>query len=417
MVDSHVLLWGIIGTAATCALFSAAIWQSSRSGKRLPGCGQDGSGCDAVVGSRWGYVGPFPVALLGMLAYASAVVGASACLFRASHGAGRAGYELLFGLLPVFLGSAVWFMVIQAAVLRRLCLYCATIHALSIICACLIMLLNERQVSLSARTSVLVAAGAGLVLLMPMSQLVWIPRMYRLDAAASQTRSVGMWPCTAMVEAPAIAAEPLNPSRAEDGRVAKFFGEKVSVAANTWPILGSREITPKLLLFFDFTCNHCRHVHNLLSAFIQDEGGHLSAALVPVPAEGACNRHISCRNPKHAHACAYARLGLAVWLACPTRYAEYDRRMFSGGRPPSVAEAHALANELSGCTLYDPEVVDPVIDVQLQSGIGLFHSLGLQNTPVLLLPNGMLQGHVPTVASLQVIIAKDNGLSLAERDS
>lgn len=110
---------------------------------------------------------------------------------------------------------------------------------------------------------------------------------------------------------------------------------------------------------------------------------------------------------EHTHACAYARLALSVWLNQSEKFAEFDRFLFQNDRPPRVWQALGEANRLLGQMLNDPEIADSVLDLRLQRGIALFHSLGLERTPVLVLSNGLLQGHVPTQALLEEVIQKD----------
>jgi hypothetical protein len=165
-------------------------------------------------------------------------------------------------------------------------------------------------------------------------------------------------------------------------------------------------IEAALAYFFDYTCDKCRHLHSLIASAVLRETA-LSALLLPVPWEQCCNPHVTCRNRMHFNACAYARLGLSVWLSSPQKYFDYDRFVFGEARPPKLSSAVGLAEQLLGRRLYDPEIADPDIDPLIQQAIEMFHSLGFERTPVLLLQNGILQGHVSDLDALSQILLQD----------
>ncbi|HVF51913.1 MAG TPA: vitamin K epoxide reductase family protein [Pyrinomonadaceae bacterium] len=89
------------------------------------------TGCNEVLGSAYATVGPFPVALLGALAYFTAFSLAILSAF---------GYprtrQMLALLVALMLASTLWFLYVQAFVLRQFCSYCllSAIVTLSLTC-------------------------------------------------------------------------------------------------------------------------------------------------------------------------------------------------------------------------------------------------------------------------------------------
>lgn len=89
------------------------------------------TGCNEVLGSAYATVGPIPVAMLGALAYFTAFSLAILSAFGYPH-----TRRLLALLVVVMLASTLWFLYVQAFVLRQFCSYCllSAIVTLSLTC-------------------------------------------------------------------------------------------------------------------------------------------------------------------------------------------------------------------------------------------------------------------------------------------
>jgi protein-disulfide isomerase len=173
-----------------------------------------------------------------------------------------------------------------------------------------------------------------------------------------------------------------------------------------WPLLGTSEAAHIAAYFFDYTCDKCRELHALLTQIV-DEDNSFAFVLIPIPGEPSCNPRVSRRDPRHANACALARLGLLIAGTRPDKYAEYDRFVFGGERAPSVTTAVELTQRLLNQEIFEPSIADAVLDPRIQTGIAIFKSLNLQKTPALLLRTGILRGSVATANELLPILRRD----------
>ncbi len=72
-------------------------------GRRLPGCGA-GSGCGAVMASRWARWGPLPAALPALAAYLTALLASLLAIWAGPPAVVRAAGVTLLALAPVFAG-------------------------------------------------------------------------------------------------------------------------------------------------------------------------------------------------------------------------------------------------------------------------------------------------------------------------
>ncbi len=154
-------------------------------GRRLPGCGA-GSGCDAVMGSRWARWGPLPAALPALGAYLAALLASLPANWAGLPAVVRAARLALLALAPVFAGAAAWFALLQLLAVRRVCGYCMAVHALGAGVAVLAVAAARgggmEWAAVAAWTTpgwvALAAFAAGHVLLRP--------RMHELRAAARE---------------------------------------------------------------------------------------------------------------------------------------------------------------------------------------------------------------------------------------
>src|SRR5262245_16456248 len=130
---------------------SAYLAWLSLTGGQAVGCGPD-SGCDQVLHSRWAYWFGLPVSMLALAVY-SLILGASFRLSAETPDALRQKtWAWLIPSAMVVLGAALWFVGLQAIVVKAFCPFCMAAHACGSLAA--LMLLVKAPV----RT---VVAGAG----------------------------------------------------------------------------------------------------------------------------------------------------------------------------------------------------------------------------------------------------------------
>jgi uncharacterized membrane protein len=91
-------------------------------GGRIPSCSLKFANCEAVLSSTYATLGPFPVAVLGLIFYATII--SLTLVFFASHNLRLLTYVALF----TFVGLSVSLVLvyIQVFVLKAICIYCLT---------------------------------------------------------------------------------------------------------------------------------------------------------------------------------------------------------------------------------------------------------------------------------------------------
>jgi uncharacterized membrane protein len=373
----------------------------------LPGCGT-GSGCHAAANSRWSKFFGLPVTVLGACIYLLTLIDwISAASISSFHP--QIMRVALVTLAWIVVGAGVWFTLLQVLVIRRVCSFCELIHVLAVGAAAAILYnLGPHQMAGP------VLASFGMLLLVG-GQVLIKPTTYLLQSTREMgsTQEEECVPAIdSRVEAPAsdepvqILKDPKN-----DGRQISVLSGHVTLSLADWPILGDASAENVLVFLFDYTCAGCRHLHRLLDQARERYGKRLAVVDVPVPLSPSCNPGIKPRQASDPYACAYARLGLGVWIAKPDQYESYVRWILaSGEEPPTLGLARQEAARLTGSDIFDPSAPDPDIDPRLHAGLAMYQKLEVPNIPALLFPHGVLNGHVSDVEELLQILNEPLGM-------
>lgn len=365
-----------------------------RRGLPLPGCGA-GSGCDHVTASRWSRWFGMSVALPAFLAYFG-MLGAAVCVVLKVAG-DAVMLQMMLAIAIMLGGAAVWFVILQAVVLRRFCAYCSTLHVIGIASAALALSIMRAAGPPSARWPSY-AAAAGVAVLIA-GQLLVAPRLYRIEPASAEAPTSPQVPLTT-----APRTEPRKQVRS--GRSVPLLSNRLSLALDDWPILGNRDSTNVIACLFDYTCPQCRKTHQRLRTFSSTYPGGLAVLLLPVPMDPACNPYLHKRHVLHAHACRYARLAMALWLTSPAAYNDYDQWFFETDEAPPLGIACAKAAELICSKSFDADAPDPEIDAPILQALEIYKAIGTGRVPMLLLPHATFTGDLPPNAELMSILAE-----------
>jgi uncharacterized membrane protein len=428
---------------AAALLLSLFLLRLSTKGGSLPGCGPD-SPCDQVTKGRWSRIGPIPVSLLGSLNYLALLIAVVVP---------PRPWPIILALVILTLASAAWFMLLQLAVIRRLCLYCTAAHVCAL-AGCL-LILHQAQTAhippLQAQQATLF--GGLLAGLLIISQLLFRPRMYAVTVPAveegSRVSGLGFreegpeWvpapPATPSPEIqtsipaaatsspnptpetqtppppPALNPKPqtLDPLPSPPNRRIQVMRNQISLSQHLWPVLGARDAQTVLVDLLDYTCHDCRHMHSLLEQAIRHYSGKLAVIPMPVPMNPACNPHVRGLNPHHLHACPLARAALAVWRANPAKFDEFDHWLYDREKSYTGEEAQAKARELVGSEELARALEDPWLSKRMNEAIAIYAAVGTGRIPNLLMPQAMIQGVVPDLAELIKILDQQMQLQSA----
>lgn len=423
---------GVAAVAVFAAGASAWIWRLGTGRGSLPGCGA-GSGCNAVLRSRWSRWGPLPVvapaAAIYGLAFASAAALSLAAVppFAAPRRAtAQLALPLLCATAAVGAGAAVWFIGLQVLVVRRFCWYCTAVHAAGLAMASL--------VAWHARTDfrpmrdaggvagAVVAAGAVLTFLIG-GQLLLKPRRYAVLAAPAPAAASARAAPLANDQGSADNGGPDGPARtapqhaagapavSRRGRRVRAYGGRVDLAVADWPLLGLPSAPRTAVLLLDYTCAECRHLRRLLGLALAHLPGRLAVLLVPVPLDPACNPAVTEGDAGRPDACGYARLAWALWQADPLAYARFDEWALGPKCAPPLAEAVVFARQLAAGVDFSDARQDPLADARLAEAAAVYRAAEGGRLPALLFPNSALRGHVESSDALLAILQRELNLA------
>jgi uncharacterized membrane protein len=356
----------MLGLAALLGLAAAAIdgyllVHALRESGRPLGCGA-GSGCDAVLQSRWSRIGPVPVVLPSLATHLTLVVAALAAALDPRASQSRTVRWTLLAAAGATTTAAVWFLGVQWLDLKAVCPWCLADHALGV------------------TSSLLIAAAAPLVLLRRVPPFALGALLVGL-AAAIQIAFPSPGPGAAR-----LAAGISRDTGPGPDRLVSVLDGRLQVRAHDVPLLGSADAPHVVIVLFDYCCPHCRETHGHLREALARHPDQLGIALLPMPLNTDCNRGEEETEPRFEASCDLARLALAVWRADRAKFPEYDAWLFEPEQPRTAAEAHDQAEQLVGRAALDATLSDPWIEQQIAADVEAYIAGATGVIPVLLSP-------------------------------
>lgn len=344
--------------AGAAALSAVLLWQSL-SGAAVPGCG-GGSGCDAVLSSRFSRVGPIPVSALAIpifLMMAIAALGASA----------KWSSDILVALAITAAGAALWFISIQAFIIHAFCVYCTTTHLLALAAGVLVFTRNPLRFRAFGAAVALILIAALIA-----AQLLIQPRLYTITTTQPASQ----------------------PSASSASNQISLYNNRVTIDPANWPVFGSRRAHHQVVVMFDYTCSHCRREWPLLQQARQHYGTQIALIMIPLPLEPSCNPAIPRVIPEHVNSCTYTRYALAVFRADPVRFEQFHDRVMQGERPPTLEQTRQIAEELLTSSAFAIALSDPAIEKHIQESVQLYRNVGGGPIPKLILPTAVVGGEI-----------------------
>jgi uncharacterized membrane protein len=295
-----------LGSAMIITAYLALVTLTNGGG--APGCGPD-SGCDQVLTSPWAHWLGIPVSLPGLALYGVFLISTFSLKNNQLEKARRSLNAQALCAFSI-LAAAIWFVGIQAFVIKAFCPYCCTAHTLASV-ASVLFLMNASSIGskLSVKLSFARGAsvGAALIAAVALIQIVFpkeqtAPEIVNLaenptpetvqpkpaietsqDESASHELSETVQPV--IVNKPPIVerrvSKPLLIPRTN------FKMETIGL-----PILGDLEAPHRIACIFDYTCHHCRNLHGFIRELLIQYEGQLSSLMIPMPLDANCNRLI-----------------------------------------------------------------------------------------------------------------------------
>ena len=405
-------------------------WESFHNGP-VAGCGA-GSGCSAVLESRWAYWLGLPVSVPAVLVYL-ALLGSTVLLQKnASPDDQRGSWAAMIVLSVVLIGSALWFVSLQVLILKSFCKYCLTAH----LCGCTAALLclknipfatepdtpmwstgsGKRGVPRQAIFSLVLIGLAGVSVLAGGQILVQKERnVVKVVANAGASAATNQSP-----QLPGLPAEivPSSPhAQMIASRTLSLYNKEFVIKLDDVPVMGSRDAPNVIVCLLDYTCIHCRALYPILVQASQQFSNQLAIVCLPMSLAPRCNPYIPQNSKANPESCEYARLALAVWRAKPEAHRQFDDWLFADARVPSLDEARAYAGQLVGTDKLNTAMDDPWVEQQIQTDIKLHRAnwLAVDNSamPQIVLGDAVSSGEINSVEHLQLLLGQYLGVHLA----
>jgi len=389
--------------ALTAMSISAYLLTRTWTGAAIAGCGA-GSSCNVVLASRWSSWLTIPASLLGVISYVALLAALASARFACGATLRSAAWTGLIALAVAIAGAALWFIALQAIVLRQYCGYCMTAHVLGLLAATVVVSAApvrwrrrskgaQRGVAVDRRVAgAAVTAGFAAVAALILGQVLYEP------------------PATVVMLG---TGEVLDTGPSADRRISLARG-KIYLSPHGLPMLGSPDAEHIIAVVYDYTCSHCRITHEYLAEARKRYGDQLGILAVCVPYEMECNEQLTETEPQHRGACAYAKLSLAVWRAAPELFERFDAWMFGPSRPVPLEQAKQYAQSIVGAAALERAMADPWIDEQIHKNLGFQAMLGKTTAPLIIMAEGAIEGMPPSAEALFKVFEQHLGLKPIE---
>jgi protein-disulfide isomerase len=354
---------------------------------QVAGCG-DGTegGCGRVLASRWSEWLLMPVALPAAILYAVML----RLLFRLRPGP-RSGdqrtiWQLLVVLAAVLGGAACWFLGLQVLLLQSFCGFCVAAHACGL-------------------------ALAGFILWY--SPIPWRGGRDQApaDSAGRRATAPGLILLGLAGMAVLMAGQLLVAPRPRDMKLVEVFGPaggRITVDPAAHPRFGPPRAKYVVVELFDYTCPHCRLLDGYLAEARRRYGDQLTVLPLVVPLHPECNAYVDSVKPGKEHACAYARLALAVWRTKPDAFEAFHRWLLDSAPSPEAARQRAA--ELLGAEGLDQALADERLRDEIAANVKVYMQLGGGLLPKLIYRDHVTEGKPASARQLFDFLEDDVGL-------
>jgi uncharacterized membrane protein len=420
--------WGLRLSAA-CALAAAGYlaWASLTRGSMVGCQGLPHFDCQDVLSSRWAYWLTIPVSLAGAAVYA-ALFSAACCIGpRRAPRLRRSAWIVLVLAAMLAAAAACWFVALMLLAGEKLCLWCLVAHASALGAAGFALAALLRAAAPPCFTPRVLlklsgAAAAAMAVLIVGQVFGPRPLTYRVEAlpdeAASEQPPEGSpagGPDAGKAVAPATGPEspggeegPLRPGTNRLSPQDRPRLPRTGSAADcrAFPCLGPPGAQHVVVEMLDYSCKHCRLVHQHLQAARRRYGPQFLVVAIPVPLNTDCNEYVVQTLPDATDACQYARLAVAVWRLNPAKFPAFHDWLFEPDRPPSPGEATWYAAELVGRPALERELAGAELEQTLRGYRDLFHRLGEGALPKLVLGNYVVSGEIEDSSELFDMLEK-----------
>ena len=363
--------------SAVTLLLCIVMTLHSLNGAALLGCGA-GSSCDDVMGGKWSKLfGFFPVSGLAVALYTAALFSLVCILFSKDADTQKLAGIAMLVMAGAILGSALWFISLQIFAEGTLCKYCMCAHALGIAVTVLSLVSLVREFS---GGWLYFAAGIALAAVMAGVQALTAPDYVYQDGISEENLPV--------------------------------------ISAEGHPMVGSPDAEYIIDLLFDYQCNHCQQLHQILPDVVDAFDGRVAFVLCPSPLSPKCNPYIPREETHFEGSCDFARLGMAIYSMDKEAFHAFDSWVFQNPEsgkwaPRPVMDAYAKASELVGAEALDEALGGRYVIDFMNATVELFGRTsitGQGGIPRFVLGNKWVVPSADTVDEIVAILETEFGI-------
>jgi len=452
---SRILLTGAL-------IISGYLLLHTLNASTLAGC--DGSsGCGEVLSSPWSHIGFIPVSIFAVVLYLLLL---ALSIPGLTNRLGAYRFPVVLFLAVTVISGVIWFVSLQAFVIRAFCAYCMAAHILGASGAALLLVYTRKESkSVPAKRNWIpagagIAAFAGFALLQSLLPQRSGSEVFVLeDGLSTPTNDFGTeegeydaerrqtaveedriedsgggkesatsesMPLT-NPDSSNIAAKSMEETTEEQSTqdasaspgpqstLLSLHNGKFEVSTATDPYIGNPQAKKVLVSLFDYTCSHCKKNHEILEDTLQRRDNDFAVILIATPLNSHCNPAAKKPPPPgRPLACEYARLALAVYTLDVQAFHKFDRWLFSDSSPvfknketgPEVARRHA--EELVGRQKLARALDDSRVDAMLQKNAAIFQAnnekTGRYGLPQMIIGSTVHLGSVPSVFDMLLLM-------------
>lgn len=358
-----------VGLLFVSLCVSAFLLSETLLNRPIPGCGE-GADCQQVLASKWAYIAGLPVSLTGILLYGSLMI----LIFLARSRSGRwlCRFEVAGSML--ILMGAFWFYWVQMMILHAFCPWCCSIHAMASIAAVILLLSRWGGVrGKSGFHHILSVLRAEVII--PLFLVVAFA--FYQSSGSDPENVVG----TDLLEGAGVEAQ---------GDLISVYDGQFTFDSTTFPMMGSPDSNRMLIVLTDYTCPHCRDLHETLRELVEQQGGDVGIVLLPVFRDpGAQELH---------------RVMLTLWKEDPAYFEVLSSGMLTGEIPANPNKILTLAMSHSAGRFYEKAWTHSSwVEQCFQIGQGILvandQRLEVSTLPQIMMGETILQGN-PSLETL-----------------
>ena len=395
-------LFAIRAFAFVAVLLSAYLTYVSISQHGLPlGCGS-GSGCDAVLRSRWSFLFGIPMGAYALVVYL-AVLGTTVLVGpNRSASIRSSGLTLLLTLAVCIFLAVVWFVGLQLFVLKAMCRWCMADHVAGLATAFAIVYFARMTSRPTLSPPKKRTAWGRAVLTGAVMAVVWFTTQYFFSESGAK-----------FARLPGDQNIDTGPG---PGRELAVLNGRLPVSVEEVPILGSADADVPIVLLYDYCCPHCRATHGFLIERMNSYSVSYCILLLPLPLDADCNDTVQETELRFEESCDLVRIALAVWRGDRSKFAEFDAWMYQPETPRGAEEAKQHAARLIGTKKLESALADPWIEERIAQDVRAYRDSGVEQIPIVLSPKmDAIVGRAETADDLFEILEGELGLSRAEK--